>query len=99
MARITLSCTDNFKTYVKESSDSKGISVSKLIIELCTNGRITDASKRQKNQIEILYNLNVIRNEIYKISDHICGDDMVDIIALESLLVLENFIKEIINGK
>lgn len=99
MANISLRCDDDLKKHIKDLSRSTGLNMSQVIIQLCTKGRISNRSKIQKNQIEILYNANVIRNELNHISSHISENKVIDILVLESLINIEQYLKEITYGK
>lgn len=99
MTTISLRSDDDFKKFIKKTSDSTGLNMSQVIIQLCTKGRISNRSKIQKNQIEILYNANMIRNELNYISSHLSKNKVIDILVLKSLIKIEQYLEEITHGK
>ena len=99
MTSINFRCTEEFKEHIQKLSKSMGLTQTDLIIKLCLDARVSDISKRHKNQVEILYNVNAVRNELNKISSYVSTKNVLDEIALESLIIIEKFIEDAMHGK
>ena len=99
MANTSFNADDDLKKYIEDLMKSTGLNKSQVIIQLCTKGRVSNRSKIQKNQIEILYNANVIRNELNYISSHLSTNKVIDILVLKSLIIIEKYLEEITYGK
>jgi len=99
MTSINFRCTKEFKANIIKLSHSMGLTQTDLIIKLCLDGRVSDISKQHRNQVEILYNVNAVRYELNKVSSYISTKNVLDEIALESLIVIEKFIEDAMHGK
>ena len=95
MATISFRCSDKFSKKLDEQAKATKLSKSKLIIELCTKGKIKVS---HNNKFELQSELNRIGNNLNQISKYCNENKSIDKTILFTLADIQEQVRKLVNG-